>query len=125
MLLQFRKNPIADYQQVTNDEILPEFQNNFPSLDFIARKSRLRKSKCKENGPYYDKVIIFIPCSSGAEIHKILLRISGSFEPEIFTFYLSHFIRPLIAQMNTDSFHALFKFRSLVRFEVLRFQVLA
>ena len=49
MLLQFRGNPIADYQQVTNDEILPEFQNNFQSLDFIARKSRLQKSKCKEN----------------------------------------------------------------------------
>ena len=49
MLLQFRKNPIADYQQVTNDKILPEFQNNFPSQDFIARKSRLQKSKCKEN----------------------------------------------------------------------------
>ena len=49
MLLQFKKNPVADYQQVTNSEILPEFQNNFPSLDFIARKSRLQKSKCKEN----------------------------------------------------------------------------
>ncbi len=49
MLLQFKKNPITDYQQVTNGEILPEFQNNFPSQDFIARKSRLQKSKCKEN----------------------------------------------------------------------------
>ena len=49
MHLQFPKNPITDYQQVTNDEILLEFQNNFPSLDFIARKSRLQKSKCKEN----------------------------------------------------------------------------
>jgi hypothetical protein len=49
MLLQFKKNPVADYQQVTNSEILPEFQNNFPSQDFIARKSRLQKSKCKEN----------------------------------------------------------------------------
>ena len=56
MLLQFRGNPITDYQQVTNSEILPEFQNNFPSLDFIARKSRLQKSKCKENGPYYYRV---------------------------------------------------------------------
>ena len=70
MLLQFQKNPIADYQHVTNSEILPEFQNNFPSLDFIARKSRLQKSKCKENGHYYHKVILFIPCSSRAEIHK-------------------------------------------------------
>ena len=56
MLLQFRKNPITDYQQVTSDENLPEFQNNFPSLDFIARKSRLQKSKCKENGAYYYRV---------------------------------------------------------------------
>ena len=55
MLLQFRKNPIADYQQVTNDEILPDFQNNFPSLDFIARKLRLQKSKCKENSEKSDK----------------------------------------------------------------------
>jgi len=38
MLLQFWKNPIADYQQVTDSEILPEFTNNFPSMDFIARK---------------------------------------------------------------------------------------
>lgn len=58
MLLQFRKNPIADYQQVTNDEILPEFQNNFPSLDFIARKSRLQKSKCKEKGAKCDILIL-------------------------------------------------------------------
>ena len=49
MLLQFRGSPITDYQHVTDDEILPEFQNNFPPLDFIARKSRLQKSKCKEN----------------------------------------------------------------------------
>jgi hypothetical protein len=74
MLLQFQKNPITDYQQVTNDEILPDFQNNSPSLDFIARKLRLQKSKCKENGPYYAKVIIFIPCSSGAEILKNPLK---------------------------------------------------
>ena len=39
MLLQFWKNPIADYQQVTDLEILPDFQNNFQSQDFIARKS--------------------------------------------------------------------------------------
>ena len=50
MLLQFWKNSIVDYQRVTDDEILLDFQNNFPSLDFIARKSRLQKSKCKENG---------------------------------------------------------------------------
>ena len=56
MLLQFWKNSIADYQRVTDDEILLDFQNNFPSLDFIARKSRLQKSKCKENGPYYYRV---------------------------------------------------------------------
>ena len=56
MLLQFKKNPVADYQQVTNDEILPEFQNNFLSLDFIARKSRLQKSKCKENILNNDKM---------------------------------------------------------------------
>ena len=49
MLLQFKKNPVTDYQQVINSEILPDFQNDFPSLDFIARKSRLQKSKCKEN----------------------------------------------------------------------------
>lgn len=54
MHLQFPKNPITDYQQVTNDEILPEIQNNFPSLDLIARKSRLQKSKCKENGQNND-----------------------------------------------------------------------
>ena len=54
MHLQFPKNPITDYQQVTNDEILPEIQNNFPSLDFIARKSRLQKSKCKENNQNND-----------------------------------------------------------------------
>ena len=54
MHLQFPKNPITDYQQVTNDEILPEFQNNFPSLDFITRKSRLRKSKCKDNNKNND-----------------------------------------------------------------------
>ena len=48
MLLQFRENPTTDYQQVTDIEILPEFQNNFPSLDFTARKTRLQKSKCKE-----------------------------------------------------------------------------
>ena len=56
MLLQFWKNSIVDYQRVTDDEILLDFQNNFPSLDFIARKSRLQKSKCKKNGPYYYKV---------------------------------------------------------------------
>ena len=56
MLLQFRKKSIADYQRVTADEILLDFQNNFPSLDFIARKSRSQKSKCKENGPYYYRV---------------------------------------------------------------------
>ena len=94
MLLQFKKNPVTDYQQVTNDEISPEFQNNFPSLDFTARKPRLRKSKCKENGPYYYKVIIFIPCSSGAEIHKnpfknLRLFRAGNltFQLLLFTFY--------------------------------------
>ena len=56
MLLQFKKNPVTDYQQVTNSEILPEFQNNFPSQDFIARKSRLQKSKCKENILNNDKM---------------------------------------------------------------------
>ncbi len=57
MLLQFQKNPIIDYQQVTIFRFLPVFQNNFPSLDFIARKSRLRKSKCKEKGAKCDILI--------------------------------------------------------------------
>ena len=56
MLLQFKKNPVTDYQQVINSEILPEFQNNFPSQDFIASKSRLQKSKCKENILNNDKM---------------------------------------------------------------------
>ena len=56
MLLQSWKNSIADYQRVTDDEILLDFQNNFPSLDFIARKSRLQKSKCKENILNNDKM---------------------------------------------------------------------
>ena len=60
MLLQFPKNPITDYQQVTDFEILPDFQNNFQSLDFIARKSRWQKSKCKENYSFYDKMILFV-----------------------------------------------------------------
>ena len=39
MFLHFWENPIADYQKVTDSEILPNFQNNnFPSLDFISRK---------------------------------------------------------------------------------------
>ena len=58
MLLQFKKNPVTDYQQVTNDEILPVFQNNLPSLDYIARKSRLRKSKCKAKGVKCDILIL-------------------------------------------------------------------
>ena len=32
-----------------SDEILREFTNNFPSLVFISRKTRCKKSKCKEN----------------------------------------------------------------------------
>ena len=44
------KNPIADYQQVTYIEIPPDFQNNFPSKDFIARNLGGEKSKCKEKG---------------------------------------------------------------------------
>ena len=58
MLLQFREKPVTDYQQVTDTEILPEFQNNFPSQDYIARKSRLRKSKCKEKGVKCDILIL-------------------------------------------------------------------
>ena len=99
MLLQFKKNPVTDYQQVTNDEILPEFQNNFPSLDFIARKLRLQKSKCKENGPYYDKVIIFIPCSSGAEILKNPFKNLRLFRAGNFTFHLSPYMRPQMVQI--------------------------
>ena len=60
MLLQFWKNPVADYQQVTDVEILPDFQNNFPSMDFIARKLRYEKSKCKENYSFFDKMISFV-----------------------------------------------------------------
>ena len=59
MLLQFPKNPVADYQQVTDIEILPDFQNNFPLMDFIARKLRWQKSKCKENHSFSDKMILF------------------------------------------------------------------
>ena len=55
MLLQFRKNPIADSQQVTDVEILPDFQNNFPLMDFIARKLKCEKSKCKQNIRKSDK----------------------------------------------------------------------
>ena len=98
MHLQFPKNPITDYQQVTNDKILPNFQNNFPSLDFIARKSRLRKSKCKEKGAKCD-ILIYKK--------HFLFAFSTCHIPHC-TFYLSHFIRPLIAQINTDSFQALF-----------------
>ena len=50
------KNPVADYQQVTDFEILPDFQNNFPSMDFIARKLRCEKSKCKQNIGKSDKM---------------------------------------------------------------------
>ena len=64
MLLQFWKNPVTDYQKVTNYEILPVFQNNLQSLDFIARKSRLRKSKCKEKGVKCDILIFTFYISS-------------------------------------------------------------
>ena len=67
MFLHFRENPIADYQQVTDSEVLPNFQNNLPSLAFISRKMRCKKSKCKEKGAFCDKVI-FVLCSLGAEI---------------------------------------------------------
>ena len=42
------ENPIADYQQVTDIEIPPYVQNNFPSKDFIAGKLRYEKSMCQE-----------------------------------------------------------------------------
>ena len=58
MLLQFRKNTVADYQQVTDIEILPDFQNNFPSMDFIAKKLRYEKSKCHEKQEKRDKMLI-------------------------------------------------------------------
>ena len=51
-----KKNPIADYQQVTSVEILLDFQNICPSLDFIARKLRCEKSKCKQNIRKSDKM---------------------------------------------------------------------
>jgi len=51
------KNPNTDYQQVTSVEILSEFTNNSPSLDFIAQKSKFEKSICKQNKLLGDKVI--------------------------------------------------------------------
>ena len=71
MLLHFWENPIADYQQVTDSGILPNFQNNFPSQDFISRKSRFEKSKCKEKGAFCDKVIFcfVLPWSRNLTFH--------------------------------------------------------
>ena len=42
-------------------------------MDFIARKLRVQKSKCKENGKNNGKMTILVPCSFGAEILKNLL----------------------------------------------------
>ena len=45
MLLQFQKNPVTDYQQVTNDEILPEFQNKFPVAGLYRKEIEVAKIK--------------------------------------------------------------------------------